>query len=96
MERKITLNLFYMGLFSAFIAIILTGCVFHEAFKIQLQDNLKTEGKIIAKAYYSLDSEENLSEFSFSGFRITLIDKDGNVKFDSNADVSEIDRKSVV
>lgn len=90
MERKITLNLFYMGLFSAFIAIILTGCVFHEAFKIQLQDNLKTEGKIIAKAYYSLDSEENLSEFSFSGFRITLIDKDGNVKFDSNADVSEM------
>ncbi|MDD6084814.1 MAG: ATP-binding protein [Oscillospiraceae bacterium] len=90
MERKITLNLFYMGLFSAFIAIILTGCVFHEAFKIQLQDNLKTEGKIIAKAYYSLDSEGNLSEFSFSGFRITLIDKDGNVKFDSNADVSEM------
>ena len=90
MERKITLNLFYMGLFSAFIAIILTGCVFHEAFKIQLQDNLKTEGKIIAKAYYSLDSEEELSEFSFSGFRITLIDKDGNVKFDSNADVSEM------
>lgn len=90
MERKITLNLFYMGLFSAFIAIILTGCVFHEAFKIQLQNNLKTEGKIIAKAYYSLDSEEELSEFSFSGFRITLIDKDGNVKFDSNADVSEM------
>ena len=90
MERKITLNLFYMGLFSAFIAIILTGCVFHEAFKIQLQDNLKTEGKIIAKAYYSLNSEEELSEFSFSGFRITLIDKDGNVKFDSNADVSEM------
>ena len=90
MERKITLNLFYMGLFSAFIAIVLTGCVFHEAFKVQLQNNLKTEGKIIAKAYYSLDSEENLSEFSFSGFRITLIDKDGNVKFDSNADVSEM------
>lgn len=79
-----------MGLFSAFIAIILTGCVFHEAFKVQLQNNLKTEGKIIAKAYYSLDSEEKLSEFAFSGFRITLIDKDGNVKFDSNADVSEM------
>ena len=90
MERKITLNLFYMGLFSAFIAIILTGCVFHEAFKVQLQNNLKTEGKIIAKAYYSLNSEEKLSEFAFSGFRITLIDKDGNVKFDSNADVSEM------
>ncbi len=90
MERKITLNLFYMGLFSAFIAIVLTGCVFHEAFKVQLQNNLKTEGKIIAKAYYSLDSEEKLSEFAFSGFRITLIDKDGNVKFDSNADVSEM------
>ena len=79
-----------MGLFSAFIAIVLTGCVFHEAFKVQLQNNLKTEGKIIAKAYYSLDSEEKLSEFAFSGFRITLIDKDGNVKFDSNADVSEM------
>lgn len=79
-----------MGLFSAFIAIILTGCVFHEAFKVQLQNNLKTEGKIIAKAYYSLNSEEKLSEFTFSGFRITLIDKDGNVKFDSNADVSEM------
>lgn len=79
-----------MGLFSAFIAIILTGCVFHEAFKVQLQNNLKTEGKIIAKAYYSLNSEEKLSEFAFSGFRITLIDKDGNVKFDSNADVSEM------
>ena len=90
MERKITLNLFYMGLFSAFIAIVLTGCVFHEAFKVQLQNNLKTEGKIIAKAYYSLDSEEKLSEFAFSGFRITLIDKDGNVKFDNNADVSEM------
>lgn len=79
-----------MGLFSAFIAIVLTGCVFHEAFKVQLQNNLKTEGKIIAKAYYSLDSEEKLSEFAFSGFRITLIDKDGNVKFDNNADVSEM------
>ena len=79
-----------MGLFSAFIAIVLTGCVFHEAFKVQLQNNLKTEGKIIAKAYYSLNSEEKLSEFAFSGFRITLIDKDGNVKFDSNADVSEM------
>lgn len=90
MERKITLNLFYMGLFSAFIAIVLTGLVFHEAFKIQLQENLKTEGKIISNAYYSLDSNDELSEFSSNGFRITLISGDGNVIYDSAADIDEM------
>ncbi len=91
MEEKITLNLFYMGLLSAILTTILSGAAFFDAFRTQVSDDLERQGTLVAAAYQEYDSFESLDIFSDDELRITLIEGDGTVIYESAADASTME-----
>lgn len=91
MEEKITLNLFYMGLISAILAVLCSGFAFYRSYQEQVQGDLSRHGQLIAVAYTSLEEPSQLSRFSRQGVRITLIQADGTVLYESAADAGTME-----
>lgn len=87
MERKIVLNLFYMGISTAIAGIIISTIVYYSYFKREMEENLAHEGHIVSQFYDKMTSPDELQRFEDEGFRITLIDKCGTVLYESDADV---------
>ena len=86
MEEKITLNLFYMGLISAILAVLCAGIAFFEAFQTQVEDDLQRESSIICAAYESMNTPQDLSSLPVGDLRITLVEPDGDILYESEAD----------
>ncbi len=91
MEKRFTLNLFYMGLIAALIGVVTTGFVFHTSFMKQVRNDVENEGHLIAAAYDDLDSPDELQKFASSDLRITLIAPSGTVLYESAADASKME-----
>lgn len=91
MEEKITLNLFYMGLIAAILAVICSGVTFYDAYQQQIQEDLSQQGQLIATAYEALDHDTDLTQFTGSGLRITLIESNGTVLFENAADTGSME-----
>lgn len=90
MEGKITLSLFYMGLISAIIAVALTAVTFFGTLQEQICQDLMVNGNTIAAAYNRSETAD-LSIFQSDMLRVTLIDRDGRVLFDSVADMEQME-----
>ena len=86
MESKLSLHLFYMGLISALLAALCAGFVFFDAFQDQVETDLSHQGDIISAAYEALNEPEDLSRFADDELRITLIEVDGDILYESVAD----------
>lgn len=86
MERKIVLSLFYMGIITAIVGIVITTFAYYGFFRREVEENLVHECRLVAESYDKLSSPDELDLFSGEDFRITLIDKDGNVLYESDAD----------
>ena len=86
MERKIVLSLFYMGVITAIAGILITTLSYYGFFRKEVKENLAHECHLVAQCYESLDSAKELERFTGEDFRITLIEKDGTVLFESAAD----------
>ncbi len=86
MERKIVLSLFYMGIITAITGIVITTVSYYGFFRREVEENLVHECRLVAESYEDLSSADELEKFSDEDFRITLIDKDGNVLYESDAD----------
>ena len=90
MERKIVLHLFYMGVITAVIGILVTTAFYYTFFRREVRDNLAHECHLLAQCYDSGDPITELARFTGEDFRITLIEKDGSVLFESSADPLEM------
>ena len=86
MERKIVLSLFYMGIITAIVGIVATTFAYYGFFRREVEENLVHECRLVAESYDKLSSADELEMFSGEDFRITLIDKDGCVLYESDAD----------
>lgn len=86
MERKIVLNLFYMGIITTIVGIVITTVSYYGFFRREVEENLVHECRLVAESYDKLSSADELERFSGEDFRITLIDKDGYVLYESDAD----------
>ena len=86
MERKIVLSLFYMGIITAIVGIVITTVSYYGFFRREVEENLVHECRLVAESYDKLSSAYELERFSGEDFRITLIDKDGYVLYESDAD----------
>ncbi|MBP3798726.1 MAG: two-component sensor histidine kinase [Ruminococcus sp.] len=86
MEKKIVLSLFYMGIITAIVGIVITTVSYYGFFRREVEENLVHECRLVAESYDKLSSADELERFSDEDFRITLIDKDGNVLYESDAD----------
>ncbi len=86
MERKIVLSLFYMGIITAILGIVITTISYYGFFRREVEENLVHECRLVAECYDKLSSADELEKFSGENFRITLIGRDGDVLYESNAD----------
>lgn len=89
MEGKINTHLFIMGLITAILVSVITSMLFFNAFKNQVNADLKTDAQLIATSYEYLSDDNELQNFAKSGARITLISADGSVIFDSEKKSNE-------
>ena len=90
MERKINLHLFYMGVVTAIVGILITTVSYFNFFRKEVTENLAHECHLVAQCYDSGDPITELDRFTGEDFRITLIEKDGTVLFESSADPQEM------
>ena len=86
MEKKIVLSLFYMGIITAIVGIVVTTFVYFGFFRQEVEENLVHECRLVATCYDKLSSPEELERFTGEDFRITLIASDGHVLYESDAD----------
>ncbi|MGI6269056.1 MAG: ATP-binding protein [Candidatus Howiella sp.] len=90
MEEKITGHLFFMGVVAAVLTAALTIFIFNSRLQTRVQNDLAGSASLIAEAYDGLDRPEELRRFS-ENLRVTLIDPDGYVLFDSVADAAAME-----
>lgn len=86
MERKISNGLFGMGLFTLTVTALLCTLVFYSAFSAQGWNTLRLSAQQIAAGYYAMGStDEAMAALACEEIRLTLIDSDGTVVYDSAA-----------
>ena len=75
-----------MGLLAASVAVLCSGLTFYDAYQVQVQEDLQQQGDLVAAACETLSDPADLSRFSGNGLRVTLIQADGTVLFESETD----------
>lgn len=90
MERRIVLSLFYMGVVTALVGVIITTISYFGFFRREVEENLAHECHLVAQCYDSGDPITELDRFTGEDFRITLVDHTGTVLFDSFADPADM------
>ena len=90
MERKIVLTLFYMCIVTTIVGILITTVVYYSFFRKEVRENLVHECRIVAQCYEMISSPGELKRFTGEEFRITLIETDGTVLFESDADANSM------
>lgn len=91
MKKKLNIQLIGIAILSMLLTMFLILIVYYDLFQQQVLDELKT-------AAHMMSSVENLTEYSvrdyhmeFDNLRISLMDKEGNVIFDSDVNATELD-----
>ena len=75
-----------MGIITAIVGIVITTVSYYGFFRREVEENLVHECRLVAESYDKLSSADELERFSGEDFRITLIDKDSYVLYESDAD----------
>ena len=74
-----------------FLTMIITVVTFYNVFSEQVMEDLKTDVHILNTTEAVLQYVEQDFDPKISNLRITVIDKNGKVQYDSNADIGNMD-----
>ena len=100
MKRKLILSLFYMGLIAALISIIAMVVVSQNTMRDEVRDNLREELRLLKISYPKLQDANELMDYNADDLRITLIDSNGTVLFESDTDAKKmgnhLDRPEII
>lgn len=92
MKKKINIQFIIVASFAAVFTAIAAMILFYNIFKNQVYDDIKDYTHVIqAFPQGFLEKEENIIRLKEDGLRITLIQKDGSVAFDSSANQKEME-----
>lgn len=90
MKKKINRQLCAVALGGVFITLVLTVLVFYNLFQEQVMADLKAYTQILSES--GLLTEKKFEDvLADEEFRITLIDPDGNVRYDNRVDTQTLD-----
>ncbi|MCD8144230.1 MAG: ATP-binding protein [Oscillospiraceae bacterium] len=99
MSEKITVNLFYMGLLATIVSVFFSGMAMYQVYQKQVKSDLQVEGNMVAAVYQETDSAAAFDLFDSEQIRITLMDGEGTVLYENQADAvqmgSQLDREEV-
>ena len=91
MKRKLYLRMTLVSVVMMLITMAVTVAMFYNLFSEQVMEDLKTHVHILKTTEAVLDYVEKGFDPKIDNLRITVIDKDGEVKYDSNADIGTMD-----
>ena len=91
MKRKLYLRMTLVSVVMMLITMTVTVGMFYNLFSEQVMEDLKTHVHILKTTEVVLDYVEKGFDPKIDNLRITVIDKDGEVKYDSNADIGTMD-----
>ncbi len=91
MKRRINIQLLVIGAIASICTICLSVTVFYEQFKTQVREDLRTYGMFLSNM--NTVQMENLidGQNDKEGLRVTLVETDGIVSYDSQVAVAELD-----
>jgi len=101
MKNNIRFSLIYVGVLAALFAVYFTAQVFEKEMTEQLKNDLREAAQLIEVAYETQNlsgnesdapkNKESLSAFENGSLRITLIDVDGKVLYESDAESASME-----
>ena len=95
MKKKINRQLICMSLLAVVVTFFLMTVVFYHILQAQVMEDLKTYAHLLTRQSYEEITTEDISRQNLShdvdNIRTTIIDPDGNVLYDSEADAAEMD-----
>lgn len=91
MEEKINRKLLLMGVLAAVLTLILTATAFSKSYDERIRDDLSSQTDMLAAAYSHLEDTAQLKDFASLPIRITLVDTDGQVLFETDAASAEME-----
>jgi two-component system phosphate regulon sensor histidine kinase PhoR len=94
MRKRINIQLLIIAALTIVSTLLLVEIVSYNSFKKQVSEDLKIYSHVLKSTY---DSEEKIQDYyksEYDDFRVTIIEKDGVVRFDSNADIASMDNHS--
>lgn len=91
MRKKINANFALMTMIAVVLTVVFSACVYYDMFQDEVILSLKTCANVLKNTgLYDLD-EEIRQAAAEDGLRITLVEADGTVDFDSNADAGRME-----
>lgn len=91
MKKKINRQLMLISSLAVVITLLLMTAVFYRILQAQVMEDLKVYANVLAQSDILESLQDNQSDFSKDNMRITVIDEDGSVLYDSDADVETMD-----
>lgn len=91
MKRKLYIRMAIIALFSMCLTVVLTTVIFYNKFQKQVISDLKSHANILLSTQSFLDYVEKDYDPKIDNLRITVVDADGQVEYDSNADIGKMD-----
>ena len=90
MEDRITLNLLYFGLISAFLTLILSCVAFQNSIYTQLEIALSRETALISAGYDAQDADASIKRYTSFDAEVEYFRPDGTIGY-STRDISDAD-----
>ena len=91
MRKKINIQLLIIAIIAIVSTLVLVEIVSYDLFKKQVFEDLKVYSHVLKSIYNGEKETENYYNPENDDFRVTIIEKDGKVKYDSSADINSME-----
>ena len=91
MKRKINIQFAIITMVAIIFTVILSVTVYSELFQREVRENLRICAYELKNTGFFDDPQADYTMNAVDNVRITLIDTDGTVAFDTNASIGELD-----
>lgn len=91
MKKKLNIQLIGIAMLSMLLTMVLILIVYYNLFQQQVLDELKTIAQMMSTMNNITEYDMPTYQTGFSDLRISLLDSDGNVLYDSDVDASTLD-----
>ena len=91
LKRKIYARMVLIAVLSVCLTVMFTIAIFYRKFEEQIIDDLKSHAHILLYTQKFLEDVERDYDPKIDNLRITVIDPEGTVEYDSNADIGSMD-----
>lgn len=90
LKKKINIQLTGIATIAILLTLMLAGTIFYNLFQEQVMEDLKVSARLLESMEAEEFEEKEVRELNLEKLRITLINPDGSVEYDTNAQIGEM------